>query len=430
MAFKVPVVPQKSNGSFRVYQSHNASSTTLFEDTRRKPNGNVNENVIDLPRGGTIVKTPQGDIQFGIPPETIKDSMKLGITVPTYFVILGEMFDRQVGLNMAEFEFPAYFNFFCLKKKVTLICMKDMEQRIRSIFTETLMGPKPEHCMGEADHASTLNNSAYPNFREEGYYLDGMRRTLGVDTLVEFKTFNAKQEVILGDAGDDNSVMIKYEMGNKCYKVFKKKPSVEEEEEAAEGAGTAMILPMTSKRGIALQQERIEIAEIVEKFTYVTSASKKSTSPELFDPVPFRLPRFGITVLGSSHGFDPNGNTTGFVIWVNGRGIMVDPPPGSSHALEKLAIPPRFIEGIILTHCHADHDAGTFQKIMKEQRVNIYTTTTIFNSFMRKYSAISGFDSTFLNSLFTFKPVKIGEPTRFPDEENGALFRFYYRLVF
>ena len=92
----------------------------------------------------------------------------------------------------------------------------------------------------------------------------------------------------------------------------------------------------------------------------------------------------------SSHGFDPNGSTTGFVIWANGSGIMVDPPPGSSQALEKLSIPPRLIKGIILTHCHADHDAGTFQKILKEQQVNLYTTETIFKSFMRKYSAISG----------------------------------------
>lgn len=34
----------------------------------------------------------------------------------------------------------------------------------------------------------------------------------------------------------------------------------------------------------------------------------------------FKPPAFGVTVLGSSHGFDQNHNTTGFVLWVNGRG--------------------------------------------------------------------------------------------------------------
>lgn len=41
-------------------------------------------------------------------------------------------------------------------------------------------------------------------------------------------------------------------------------------------------------------------------------------------------PDFGITVLGASHGFDPKGSTSGFIIWIYGKGIMIDPPPFSS----------------------------------------------------------------------------------------------------
>ena len=44
---------------------------------------------------------------------------------------------------------------------------------------------------------------------------------------------------------------------------------------------------------------------------------------------------------------------------------------------------------MILTHCHADHDAGTFQKILLEQRVTVMTTKTIMASFVRKYSLVS-----------------------------------------
>lgn len=32
------------------------------------------------------------------------------------------MFDKKFGLNFCEFEFPAYFNFFVKKNKITLIC--------------------------------------------------------------------------------------------------------------------------------------------------------------------------------------------------------------------------------------------------------------------------------------------------------------------
>jgi hypothetical protein len=33
----------------------------------------------------------------------------------------------------------------------------------------------------------------------------------------------------------------------------------------------------------------------------------------------FKPPKFGLTVLGNSHGFDPKGSTSGYIIWVNGR---------------------------------------------------------------------------------------------------------------
>ncbi|GMI30165.1 hypothetical protein TrCOL_g9258 [Triparma columacea] len=392
----------KSGRMVRIIKS--ATSANLYQEQLKDVE--TDDNLVHLPRGGTIVNPPEesgvGAIQFGIPPETIKDSMKLGITVPTYFVILGEMFDRQAALNMAEFEFPAYFNFFCLKKRVTLICHADLESRVRAIFTETLLGPPEEDCKPEEDHdPQTTDNTAHPKFREEGYYLDGMRRNLNVDTLIQFKTFDAKSEVNLENDAGEKKIKIKFDLFTKSYRVQE------------------------------IDDKCRELAKIDEKFTY-----KKKKGDEEADEIrekekeeggsaetePFQPPKFGITILGSSHGFDPNGSATGFVVWVKGRGIMVDPPPGSSKALEKLSIPPRLIEGVILTHCHADHDAGTFQKILKEKSINLYTTTTIFNSFLRKYAAISGFGGNFLTNLFTFKPVQIGKPTEF----YGALFNFYY----
>lgn len=40
---------------------------------------------------------------------------------------------------------------------------------------------------------------------------------------------------------------------------------------------------------------------------------------ENYMPIRFEPPIFGVTVLGSSHGFDPKGNTSGYIIWINGR---------------------------------------------------------------------------------------------------------------
>ena len=138
----------------------------------------------------------------------------------------------------------------------------------------------------------------------------------------------------------------------------------------------------------------------------------------------FHPPSFGVTVLGNSHGFDKNGSTSGYVLWVNGRGIMIDPPPYSSATLEREGIRPQMIMAIIITHCHADHDAGAFQKVMTGARVAIITTPTIYKSFIRKYSALSGLRPTLLKHSHRHRPAIVGQPLKF----QGAVFHFTYTL--
>ena len=70
-------------------------------------------------------------------------------------------------------------------------------------------------------------------------------------------------------------------------------------------------------------------------------------------------------------GFDPCGHTTGFVLWCNGSGIMVDPPPFSNSYLKSMGINPAKISAIIITHCHADHDAGAIEKILFEKKIEV-----------------------------------------------------------
>ena len=79
-----------------------------------------------LSRGGVSVATEAvGRVQFGIPPETIKDTMNLGLDVPVTYIVPVDRFCREMGpalgVNLAEFEFPAYFNFFVQKRKCTLV---------------------------------------------------------------------------------------------------------------------------------------------------------------------------------------------------------------------------------------------------------------------------------------------------------------------
>lgn len=148
-------------------------------------------------------------------------------------------------------------------------------------------------------------------------------------------------------------------------------------------------------------------------------STRKQALPKTFHP-----PSFGVTVLGNSHGFDKSGSVSGYVLWVNGRGVMIDPPPYSSATLEREGIRPRMIVGIIITHCHADHDAGAFQKVLTGSPVVVITTPTIYKSFIRKYAALSALSPALLRHSHRYKPAIIGESLRF----QGATFHFTYTL--
>ncbi len=116
-----------------------AWNQSAYKDLMEKLN---KERVIPLKRGGCFVNTHAGPIQFGIPPETVKDHMINGFEVPTHFILPSKRFERKYGMNVAEFEFPAYYNFFLRKKQINLICTKEAQEAIRIVFQETLIGPK------------------------------------------------------------------------------------------------------------------------------------------------------------------------------------------------------------------------------------------------------------------------------------------------
>jgi len=148
--------------------------------------------------------------------------------------------------------------------------------------------------------------------------------------------------------------------------------------------------------------------------------AQRNKPPDMY----FTPPDFGISVLGSADGFSADGTTAGFVLWMRGRGILVDPPAHSAQYLRQGGIASRKVTHVILTHCHADHDAGTFQKILLEDRVTVVTTRTIMASFMRKYALVTGVPAEYLARLFLFLPVKIAEPMRF----QGGSISFFYSL--
>ena len=72
--------------------------------------------------------------------------------------------------------------------------------------------------------------------------------------------------------------------------------------------------------------------------------------------------------------------------------------------------------------CHTDHDGGALQKILRGDKERLYTTHTVYESFLRKSAAITGLSPERFDAILDFAPLPIREPYRI----HGATFVFNY----
>lgn len=336
--------------------------------------------VIQLPRGGTLIKTPSGVFQIGATPETIKDTLRIMGDVPDTFVLPNRLFSPEHGVSLADIEFPVYYNYFLKQRSVKLIGQTHQLETIMGVLKEAVLGP---------DAVSLQREFPY-----------GVNRDLIPDLRAEMEYFRAK----------DSSGMRKMEMSDIATGI-------------PWGPNNRvpfgnLALERTAKGMLRV----VDGASVLAEVPLDISCGAERVFPERKKP--FAPPLFGVTVIGSGHGFDPNEMTSGFIIWVNRRGILVDPPVDSTLWLKANDINPRLIDDCILTHCHADHDSGILQKILEEKKINLYTTDTIMESCVRKYRALSGLSHKTFMGLFHFHAITLQVPIRI----NGGEFRFFYTL--
>ena len=337
-----------------------------------RPLSKLKQKITHLPRGGILVNTSVGYIQFGAPPETIKDTMALPESVPNIFVLPNQLFNWDKGISLAELEFPIYYNFFIKQKKTHIVCHKKQAKRLMKVLQEAVFGPKQLDISN--DFHLLQDDIVIPDLKAELNY---------------YKNFTYR-----------DLLSLEYFVDN-TYKIQN------------------ITISIDKHNDFHLYEARKKIATIPGIIEYSPKVNIGQRLPEPYEP-----PLFGITCLGPSHGFDPTENTSGFIIWLNHGGIMVDPPVNSTEWLEDSNVNPKLIDSIILTHCHADHDAGTFQKILDEGKITIYTTRTIIDSFLHKYSALSNEPIGYLQQLFKFQPINIGKPVFI----HGGEFRMFYTL--
>ncbi|KAI2499038.1 Metallo-beta-lactamase superfamily [Fragilaria crotonensis] len=444
-----------------------------------------------LPRGGVSMETKAvGRVQFGIPPETIKDSMRLGLSVPAVYIVPVERFCREMGpaetlLGPAQFrrevnpiayeeedfapDFPRdaipnfqkeleYFRIMPDGKELvleTLLNFRHFEMPGETGVHENLGVPPPLDYWNTGDHQQ----------RPGSEYDDGK------DTDELDMSFNLDSSEV--DQSKEVSTMTKMQLGQKARWKYSQArwigdvatvwPSDATQQQIAARTckrveifkmpgGTEYILHDIDENNHIVGKARfsghVKVSESMGVDGFGATSEVDDTGDEdgddqdtddadsdtselpdiLFErrtlPPTFNPPSFGVTILGNSHGFDKSGSVSGYVLWINGRGVMIDPPPYSSATLEREGIRPRTIVGIILTHCHADHDAGAFQKVLTGSPVVVITTPTIYKSFIRKYAALSALSPALLRHSHRHKPAIIGSPLRF----QGATFHFTYTL--
>ena len=126
------------------------------------------------------------------------------------------------------------------------------------------------------------------------------------------------------------------------------------------------------------------------------------TPPRLLRPIPTELreavqfasdrPRFGVTPLGTSHGFDARGDFTSFIIWLDGKGVLVDPSSEALAYLDQIGVAPVDVLYVFLTHVHADHDGGLVEKLVSGSPTRVIASDPVFRAFVEKARLVTGRD--------------------------------------
>ncbi|MEN2998566.1 MAG: cyclic nucleotide-binding domain-containing protein [Brevinematia bacterium] len=339
---------------------------------------------LQLPRGGYIFLS-DGKIlfQLGVPPETIKDSIKMFGEAPQYYVVPRNMIDKTTFLNVAEIEFPIYYNYFIRKRKTFILCTKEQRKALEVLLKESLIGP-------DEIYEDDFHGGIRSNILAEMLFF---RRKNQKNKEELFDVFDSVEFLDIDNDININEITIR-KSGNKI-----------------------LLLKDNDTLSVKIDENIYDYIE----YDLRIIENRNLNSRKLTN---FTLPMFGFTCLGSSNGFDPNGTTSGFILWINGKGIFIDPPAHSFAEVERNNIPVSRIVAIILTHCHADHDAGTLQSMLRGNRVKVYTTVTIWNSFKKKYASLLNVSEEFFEKICEFKAVKVGKEINI---ENG-IFKFHYAL--
>jgi CRP-like cAMP-binding protein len=317
-----------------------------------------------------IVFSPDGTtrVQLGSLSRTTKDILREGLQGTQIFVLPPSLYEGNT--NYGDVEFLVYLNFFLRQRMRTLIVGTAQQRRtLHRLLTLTVFGLFDPSAAGppsfeELRAGFGVGSRDTYEFLLAAYQHYGVRKDaqpdspiLGIDDYVHFVALSGNEAVITA-------------------------PSVEVRVRPRGRAVDVRIVQADGRE----TEKRIELAPPHRLICAVPD--------DLRQAIQFATerPRFGVTPLGTSHGFDHAGDFTCFIIWINGKGILVDPSHEALIYLEQIGVAPVDVPYVFLTHVHSDHDGGLIAKLISGSPTTVIASDPVFRAFVEKAQLITGHD--------------------------------------
>ncbi len=307
-------------------------------------------------------------VQLGSLSQTTKDILREGLQGTQVLILPSTLYEGKT--NYGEVEFLVYLNFFLRQKMRTLIVGTAQQRHIlHRILTLTLFGlfdpsaPEPPSFEELRDAYGVESREAY-DFLRLAYETYGTRRDssprsplLGIEDYVDFVTLDGDETIIALPSAEVRVTP----RGRVCHVRVRQPDGREAEKQLELGPPrrAARSIPDGLREAIRFASDR---------------------------------PRFGVTPLGTSHGFDHVGDFTCFILWINGKGILVDPSPEALTYLDRIGVAPQDVPYVFLTHVHSDHDGGLIAKLLGGSRTTVIASDPVFRAFAEKAQLVTGHD--------------------------------------
>ena len=360
----------------------------LLDDARRRIAGVLDPSVLLSPDGRIRV-------QVGSVSETTRNLLREGLRGEHLFIIPHRLFEGRT--NYADIEFLVYLNFFAGHGQATRLVGSERQRRtLERLLTLVIFGIFDPGAGDAATFDALQARYGIPDAATLAFLRTALEayavRTSpdpgsAIRTLTDYLDFteldSAGTTIPIYRAGPDGAPARLGEVW-----VARTGEGFDVRITQADGALAAKHMDVTTRRRSLRSIPR----EAVERVRFGTTR-----------------PRFGVTPLGTSHGFDPAGDVTTFVVWVNGRGIVVDPSPEGLAYLRRMGVAEADLPFVFLTHVHADHDGGLIEQILTGGRTTLIASDVVFRSFVEKARLLTGHDVE-RDGLVSHVPANPGQP--------------------